>query len=64
MTQPNPRDPSPPLRSIAGATIRQRVGGTLFVRWADGSEENYPVGFSVAQVEEDVCHRLLQSRSF
>lgn len=51
-------DPTAPIRTVNGATIRQRVGGTLFVRWADGSEENYPVGFSVDDVEVDVRRRL------
>lgn len=57
-----PPTPPPPLRTIdtvAGAvTIRQRIRGTLFVRWADGTEENYPVGFSVDDVEADVRRRL------
>lgn len=60
MTSPN--DPYAPLRTIGTAagdvTIRQRVSGTLFVRWADGTEENYPVGFSVDDVEADVRRRL------
>lgn len=54
----DPLDPSPPLRTIDGATIRQRVGGTLYVRWEDGSEENFPVGYSVAHVEAEVRRRL------
>ena len=56
-------DPTAPLRTVDGATIRQRVGGTLFVRWADGSEEDYPVGFSVDHVEAEVRRRLAQERT-
>lgn len=54
----DPLDPTAPLRTIGQATIRQRVGGSLFVRWADDSEEDFPVGFSVAHVEAEVRRRL------
>lgn len=56
-------DPTAPLRTIDGATIRQRVGGTLFVRWADGTEENFPFGFSVNDVEVEVRRRLREGGS-
>lgn len=51
-------DPLAPLVTIEGVTIRQRVGGLLFVRWADGSEDNYPIGFTVPMVEAEVRARL------
>lgn len=51
-------DPSAPIAAIGDVTVRQRVGGGLFVRWADGSEEDYPVGFSARDVEEEVRKRL------
>jgi hypothetical protein len=54
----DPLDALAPLVTIGAVTIRQRVGGALFVVWADGSEETYPAGFSLAMVEEDVRKRL------
>lgn len=54
----DPLDPTAPLRTIEGATIRQRVGGSLYVRWETGEEEDYPAGLSVTAVELDVRKRL------
>lgn len=56
--RPRGPDPLAPLATIGEATIRQRIGGLLFVRWADGREEGYPVGFSVRMIEEELRRRL------
>lgn len=49
-------DPDAPLRlvEIGSLTfsIRQRVTGALYVRWPNGAEQVWPVGFSLDAVEQ------------
>lgn len=58
LSDADPGHPYYPIVTIGDVTIRARVSGQLFVRWADGTDELYSGGDSLQSVEADVRKRL------
>lgn len=60
-------DPDAPLRTVTLGdrtfAIHQRVTGALVVRWPNGAEQLFPVGFSVDQVEQELRNQFASEDS-
>jgi hypothetical protein len=50
-------DPYAPIAHVGAVAICQRVSGTLFVRWEDGTEEEFARVFTVPMIRDEIAQR-------